>query len=65
MQRRLREATGVEVPMADMFRLTTITQLARHLGGQADAADRSDRAVCEGVERAQARRALRPRPHAR
>ena len=62
VQRRLREATGVEVAMADMFRLTTITSLAHHLCGRSGAADR---AVSEGLERAQARRALRPRPHAR
>lgn len=64
VQRRLREATGVEVSMADMFRLTTITSLALHIGrsGQDGA---MDRAVCEGLGRAQARRMLRPRPHAR
>lgn len=31
VQRRLREATGVEVAVVDMFRLTTVAALARHL----------------------------------
>jgi natural product biosynthesis luciferase-like monooxygenase protein len=56
VQRRLREATGQEVPITDMFRLPTIRALAEHLGGGA-----ASTAVSQGQSRAQARRMLRSR----
>ncbi|KQT09697.1 MupA/Atu3671 family FMN-dependent luciferase-like monooxygenase [Ramlibacter sp. Leaf400] len=56
VQRRLREATGQEVAITDMFRLPTIRALAAHLGGGA-----ASTAVAQGQSRAQARRMLRNR----
>ncbi|WP_332815911.1 MupA/Atu3671 family FMN-dependent luciferase-like monooxygenase [Ramlibacter sp.] len=56
VQRRLREATGHEVAITDMFRLPTIQALAAHLGGGA-----ASTAVAQGQSRAQARRLLRNR----
>ncbi|WP_167772871.1 MupA/Atu3671 family FMN-dependent luciferase-like monooxygenase [Ramlibacter humi] len=56
VQRRLREATGQEVAITDMFRLPTISALAAHLGGGA-----ASTAVSQGQSRAQARRMLRNR----
>ncbi|MBK0394480.1 MupA/Atu3671 family FMN-dependent luciferase-like monooxygenase [Ramlibacter algicola] len=56
VQRRLREATGQEVPITDMFRLPTIRALAAHLSGGAQST-----AVSQGQSRAQARRMLRNR----
>ncbi len=58
VQRRLREATGHEVPITDMFRLPTIRALALHLAGGAPA---GATALSEGQSRAQARRLLRNR----
>jgi acyl carrier protein len=56
VQRRLREATGSEVAITDMFRLPTIRALAAHLAGGA-----ASTAVSQGQSRAQARRMLRTR----
>jgi len=56
VQRRLREASGREVSITDMFRLPTVRALAAHLDG-AEAAT----AVSEGLSRAHARRAMRVR----
>ncbi len=56
VQRRLREATGQEVAITDMFRLPTIRGLAAHLAGGA-----ASTAVAQGQSRAQARRMLRTR----
>ena len=56
VQRRLREATGQEVAITDMFRLPTIRALAEHLGGGG-----ASTAVAQGQSRAQARRMLRNR----
>jgi acyl carrier protein len=56
VQRRLREATGQEVAITDMFRLPTIRALAQHLSGGA-----ASQAVSQGQNRAQQRRALRNR----
>ena len=56
VQRRLREATGQEVSITDMFRLPTIQALAAHLGGGG-----ASSAVAQGQSRAQARRMLRNR----
>jgi hypothetical protein len=52
----LREATGQEVAITDMFRLPTIRGLAAHLSGGA-----ASTAVSQGQSRAQARRLLRSR----
>lgn len=54
VQRRLREATGQEVAITDMFRLPTISGLAAHLSGGV-----TSTAVSQGQSRAQARRLLR------
>jgi natural product biosynthesis luciferase-like monooxygenase protein len=54
VQRRLREVSGCEVSITDMFRLPTIRALAAHLGGNAPRT-----AVRDGLERANARRLLR------
>jgi len=56
VQRCLREATGQEVPITDMFRLPTIRALAAHLSGGA-----ASTAVSQGQSRAAARRMLRSR----
>lgn len=56
VQRRLREACGQEVSITDMFRLPTIRALAAHLDGQG-----TSTALDEGLQRAQARRAMRAR----
>jgi acyl carrier protein len=56
VQRRLREATGQEIAITDMFRLPTIRGLAAHLSGGA-----ASTAVSQGQSRAQARRMLRSR----
>jgi natural product biosynthesis luciferase-like monooxygenase protein len=56
VQRRLREVTGNEVAITDMFRLTTIRALAAHLSGGA-----ASTAVSQGQSRAQQRRMLRTR----
>jgi hypothetical protein len=56
VQRRLREATGQEIAITDMFRLPTIRGLAAHLSGGA-----ASTAVSQGQSRAQARRLLRSR----
>jgi natural product biosynthesis luciferase-like monooxygenase protein len=56
VQRRLKESTGQEVSITDMFRLTTIKALAQHLSGGG-----ANTAVSEGQSRAQARRMLRTR----
>ena len=56
VQRRLREASGREVSITDMFRLPTVRSLAAHLDGAETAT-----AVAEGLSRAHARRAMRPR----
>ena len=56
VQRRLREVTGNEVAITDMFRLPTIRGLAAHLSGGA-----ASTAVSQGQSRAQQRRALRSR----
>ncbi|HSW17526.1 MAG TPA: MupA/Atu3671 family FMN-dependent luciferase-like monooxygenase [Ramlibacter sp.] len=58
VQRRLREATGREVSVTDMFRLPTISAIAQHLQQEGGA---PERAVNEGQSRAQMRRALRAR----
>ena len=54
VQRRLREASGREVSITDMFRFPTIRGLALHLAGQATSS-----AVGEGLSRARQRRNLR------
>ena len=62
VQRRLREMTGREISITDMFRLPTIRALAAHLGGNAPRT-----AVADGLSRAQARRVVmraRPGPQA-
>ncbi|HQS31158.1 MupA/Atu3671 family FMN-dependent luciferase-like monooxygenase [Polaromonas sp.] len=56
VQRRLRAATGREVSITDMFRLTTIEGLAAHLGGNG-----TQSAVSDGQSRANARRVMRSR----
>jgi hypothetical protein len=63
VQRRLREACGVEIPVIEMFRLTTIASLALHLAAQAgaSAAAVASPTVSVGQDRALARRALRNR----
>ncbi len=58
VQRRLREATGREVSITDMFRLPTVRALAAHLSGSGSGASS---AVSEGQNRASARRAMRLR----
>jgi natural product biosynthesis luciferase-like monooxygenase protein len=57
VQRRLREATGQEVSITDMFRLPTIRALAAHLGGSATAPT----TVADAHSRASLRRAMRSR----
>jgi natural product biosynthesis luciferase-like monooxygenase protein len=57
VQRRLREATGQEVSITDMFRLPTIRALAAHLGGSAAAPT----TVADAHDRASLRRAMRGR----
>jgi acyl carrier protein len=61
VQRRLREACGVEIPVTDMFRLTTISSLARHLAANsaATAAPLAASTFSVAQDRAMARRALR------
>jgi phosphopantetheine binding protein len=54
IQRRLKGATGHEVPIVEMFRHSTIQALAAHLDGRSQA----NAAVQTGIERARARRAL-------
>ncbi|MDB5875430.1 MAG: MelG protein (non-ribosomal peptide synthetase)-like protein [Ramlibacter sp.] len=56
VQRRLREASGHEVSITDMFRLPTVRALAAHLAGNGTAD-----AVADGLSRAQARRNMRTR----
>ena len=56
VQRRLREAIGIEIGMVDMFRLTTIDAIARHLAQTAAVAPVP---VAQGHDRAQARQAAR------
>ena len=60
VQRRLREATGREISITDMFRLPTISALAAHLNGSL-----TRTAVSDGLSRANARRGMRLRvtPH--
>ena len=59
VQRRLREATGHEISITDMFRLTTVQALATYLSGNA-----APTAVSDGLSRAQARRVvMRSRPN--
>jgi hypothetical protein len=58
VQRRLRETSGREVSITDMFRLPTIRALAAHLGGSGTAAPS---AVGDGLSRANARRMMRSR----
>ncbi len=60
VQRRLREATRKEVAITDMFRFSTIRELAAHLGGERTGASAVDR----GVDRAKARQALQQRRQA-
>jgi hypothetical protein len=55
VQRRLRDAVGQEVSVTDMFRLPTVTAIAQHLQGH----NTQERAVSEGQNRAQMRRAMR------
>ncbi len=61
VQRRLREACGVEIPVIDMFRLTTISALARHLAASAAATSAPIAVTTLSVaqNRGLARRALR------
>jgi len=61
VQRRLREACGVEIPVTDMFRLTTISSLARHLAANsaATAAPLAASTFSVAQDRAMARRFLR------
>jgi natural product biosynthesis luciferase-like monooxygenase protein len=56
VQRRLREATGREISITDMFRLPTISALAAHLNGRL-----TRTAVSDGLNRANARRGMRLR----
>ena len=56
VQRRLREATGREISITDMFRLPTISALAAHLNGNL-----TRTAVSDGLSRANARRGMRQR----
>ena len=56
VQRRLREATGREISITDMFRLPTISALAAHLNGSS-----TRTAVADGLSRANARRGMRLR----
>ena len=56
VQRRLREATGREISITDMFRLPTISALAAHLNGSL-----TRTAVSDGLSRANARRGMRLR----
>jgi hypothetical protein len=56
VQRRLREVSGREVSITDMFRLPTVRALAAHLGGNARRT-----AVRDGLDRANTRRLLRQR----
>ena len=58
VQRRLREATGREVSITDMFRLPTVRALAAHISGNGAT---SQSAVSAGQGRAGARRAMRLR----
>lgn len=60
VQRRLREACGLDVTLADMFRLTTVAALAGHAQGPRPG---SELAVSEGQSRARARRSPVPRAH--
>jgi len=57
VQRRLREVSGREVSITDMFRFPTIRGLAQHLAGRV-----SSTAVGDGLSRARMRRNLRPQP---
>jgi len=61
VQRRLRDACGVEIPVTDMFRLTTISSLARHLAANsaATAATLAASTFSAAQGRAGSRRALR------
>ena len=54
VQRRLREATGQEVSITDMFRFPTIRGLAQHLSGQV-----ASTSVTDALSRARTRRNLR------
>lgn len=56
VQRRLREVTGREISITDMFRLPTISALAAHLNGSL-----TRTAVSDGLSRANARRGMRLR----
>ncbi len=56
VQRRLREVTGREISITDMFRLPTIGALAAHLNGSL-----TRTAVSDGLSRANARRGMRLR----
>ncbi len=56
VQRRLREVTGREISITDMFRLPTIRSLAAHLNGSL-----TRTAVSDGLSRANARRGMRLR----
>ncbi len=56
VQRRLREVTGREISITDMFRLPTISALAAHLNGSM-----TRTAVSDGLSRANARRGMRLR----
>ena len=58
VQRRLQEALGQEIAITDMFRLTTVAAISAHLRG---GGTHEDDALSEGLDRAQARRALRMR----
>lgn len=51
VQRRLREATGIEIAITDMFRLTTVAAQARYLVGQQTPAQRlsASALVLDGV----------------
>ena len=51
VQRRLRDASGQEVSITDMFRFPTIRSLAQHLSGQA-----ANTTVSDGLSRARMRR---------
>ena len=67
VQRRLREATGIEISIADMFRLTTVASMASHLetrqaGEPAQPVPAA--AIDDGRARARARQALRSRERA-
>jgi hypothetical protein len=56
VQRRLRDVSGCEVSITDMFRLPTVRALAAHLGGNAPPT-----AIRDGRDRANTRRVLRQR----